>query len=49
MGRGIQELTKKNLWKTAFKKFEVICSASVDHIASTFLKAVFHKFRLVHS
>ena len=25
MGQSIQEWTKKNLWKTAFKKFEVIC------------------------
>ena len=27
MGQGIQEWTKKNLLKTAFKKFEVIWSA----------------------
>ena len=27
MGQGIQEWTKTNLWKTAFKKFEVIWSA----------------------
>ena len=27
MGQGIQEWTKWNLWKTAFKKFEVIWSA----------------------
>ena len=27
MGQGIQEWTKQNLWKTAFKKFEVIWSA----------------------
>ena len=25
MGQGIQEWTKKYLWKTAFKKSEVIC------------------------
>ena len=34
---------------TAFKKFEVIWFAEVDHITSNFLKAVFHKFYLVHS
>ena len=28
MGQSIQEWTKWNLWKTAFKKFEVIWSAS---------------------
>ena len=28
MGQSIQEWTKKNLWKTAFKKFEKIWSAS---------------------
>ena len=27
MGQGIEEWTKKNLWKTAFKRFEVIWSA----------------------
>ena len=27
MGHGIQEWTKKNLWKAAFKNFEVIWSA----------------------
>ena len=26
VGQGIQEWTKKNLWKTAFKKFEGIWS-----------------------
>ena len=36
-GQSIQEWTKKNLWKTAFKKFDVIWSA------------VFCKFYLVHS
>ena len=44
MGQSIQEWNKSNLWKTAFKKFEVIWSASADHIASHFLKPVFHKF-----
>ena len=29
MGQIIQEWTKKKLWKTAFKKFEVIWSAGV--------------------
>ena len=33
MGQSIQEWTKRNLWKTAFKKYEVICS---DHITSIF-------------
>ena len=32
-----------------FKKFEVLWSASADHITSDFLKAVFHKFYLVYS
>ena len=36
----------KFVWKTAFKKFEVIM-AEADHI--TFLKAVFHKFHMVDS
>ena len=51
MGQSIQEWNKSNLWKTAFKKFEAIwsaeadhMSASADHIASNFLKPVFHKF-----
>ena len=38
--------------KTAFKKLKVIWSASADHIyhiTSIFLKAVFHKFYLLHS
>ena len=30
--------------ETAFKKIEMIRSASADHITSNFLKAVFHKF-----
>ena len=34
---------------TAFKKFERVCSASAGHITWNFLKAVFHKFYLVHS
>ena len=48
MGQRIQ-WTKQNLWKTAFKKFERIWSAWADNILSNFLKAVFHKFYLVHS
>ena len=36
------------MWKTAFKKFEVIWSAETDHITSSFLKAVLHKFYLAH-
>ena len=43
-GPSILEWTKKNLWKTVFKKFEVIWSAQANHITSDFLKAVFHKF-----
>ena len=46
MGQGIQEYTKYNLWKTAFKKLEVIQAAHADHITSNSLKAVFHKFYL---
>ena len=30
MGQGIQEWTKKNLWKRAFKKIEEIWSAKAD-------------------
>ena len=41
MSKGIQQCTKKNLWKTVFKKLE--------GIPSNFLKAVFHRFCLVHS
>ena len=37
------------MWKTAFKKFEVIWSAKADHITSDFLKAVFHKSYLFRS
>ena len=37
MRQSNQERTKQNLWKTAFKKFEVIS------------KAIFHKFHFVHS
>ena len=49
MERSIQEWAKWNLWKIAFKKFEVIWSDWADHIASNFLKTAFHKFHLVHS
>ena len=48
MGQIIQAWTKWNLWKTAFIKFEVIWSALAHQITSNFLKAVFHKFQLVH-
>ena len=45
----IQEWTKQNLWKRAFKKFDGVYGLSKeDHISSNFLKAVFHKFYLVH-
>ena len=33
----------------AFKKLDVIWSAEAGHTTSNFLKAVFHKFYLVHS
>ena len=46
MGQIIQEWSKQNLWKTAFKKFELIWSAQADHITSNILKAVFHRFHL---
>ena len=42
MGQIIQEWTKQNLWKTAFKKVE-------GHTYSKCLKAVFDKFCFVHS
>ena len=41
----IEKRTKKNLWKTAFKKFEV----KQNHFTSNFLKAVFHNFYLAYS
>ena len=37
------------MWKTAFKRFEVIWSAYAGHIGSNVLKAAFQKFYLVHS
>ena len=49
LGQSIQDWTKYNLWKTVFKKIEGIWSAEADHSPSIFLKAVFHKFYLVHS
>ena len=49
MGENIQQWTKKKFWKTAFKKIEVIWSVSADDVTSNFLKAVFHKFYLIHS
>ena len=47
--QSIQEWTKKKLWKTAFKKFQLLRSAWVWPYHFLFLKAVFHKFYLVHS
>ena len=35
MGQSIQKWTKQNLWRTAFKTFEVIASEA-DHITSNF-------------
>ena len=55
MSQGVQEWTKQNLWKTTFKKFEVIADHITSvflkavHITSVFLKAVLHKFYLVLS
>ena len=49
MRQSIQEWTKENFCKTTFKIFEVIRSVLIDHITSNILKAVFHKFYLVHS
>ena len=49
MGQYVQEWTNYNMWKTAFKNFEVVSSALEDHTLSNFLKAVFHKFCLFHS
>ena len=46
MGQSFQEWTKRNLWKTAFKKLEGCLQA--DHITLNFLKAVLHKFHWVH-
>ena len=43
-GTKYQEWTKVSLWKTAFKKFEVIWPAEADYIPLNSLKAVFHKF-----
>ena len=32
------------MWKTAFKKLEVIWSAEANHITSNFLEAAYHEF-----
>ena len=44
MNQSIQESTKKNLRKTAFKKTEVIWSGKTDYNISKFLKAAFQNF-----
>ena len=49
VGQSIQEWTKWNLWKTAFKKFKWYGLLKQTIITSKFLKTVFHKFHLVHS
>ena len=49
MEQNIQERAKYNMSKTAFKKSEVMWSASVDHMATNYLKAVLHEFYLIHS
>ena len=49
MGQYVQERTKYNMWKTAFKNSEAVSSALEEHTLSNFLKAVFNKFCLVHS
>ena len=48
-GAKYSRMDQVNLWKTAFKKFDVIWSAEEDHITGNFLKAVFHKFYFVLS
>ena len=53
MGQNIQKWTKKNLWKTAFKKFDFgmlpMPKWVTDHIPLNFLKAVSHKYYLLYS
>ena len=49
MGQIIQESTKQNLWKTAFKNLKGYCLLEADHTPSNLLKAAFHEFYLVHS
>ena len=49
MGESIQERTKQNLWKAAFKSFEWVWSALGRPYPLKFLKTVFHKFDLTHS
>ena len=44
----VQEWTKQNLWKITFKKFEGIRLRKKNH-TPLILKALFHKFYLVHS
>ena len=48
-GARCSKMIKLNLWKTVFKKTEVIWSALADHTTSKILKDVFHKFYLLHS
>ena len=53
MGQNIQKWTKKNQWKTAFKKFDFgmlpMPKWVTDHIPLNFLKAVSHKYYLLYS
>ena len=48
MGQSIQKWTKQNLWKTAFKKSEMLWPAEENHINSIFLKTAFPNFKFVH-
>ena len=36
------------MWKAALKTFELVWSFRTEHVASNFLKAVYHKFCFVH-
>ena len=49
LGQSIQEWTKQNLLKTSLKKFQGHALLQVDHPPPNFVKAVFHKFYLLHS
>ena len=49
IGPSIQEWTKWNLWKTAFKDLKLYGLLKQTIITKHFLKAVFHKFNLIHS
>ena len=48
-GTKYSRMDQVNLWKTALKEFEGVWSAWSRPYPFEFLKAVFHKFYLVHS